>query len=98
MDFHFHPLTTCFLSVPSKIFLVEEQSKGCVTAPAAFLWTQPSALGAFVSAFSCSKLCFTQNFLKAVLIQKCENSIYINLRHINFASLMSQNSQNKSDL
>lgn len=48
----------------------------------------------FVLAFSCSKLCFAQSFLKAVFIQcfHCglqghETNVYINLRHINFAPI-----------
>lgn len=99
MDFHCLLLTTSFLSVPSKMSLAEGQWKGGLAALLPFLGTRSSTLDAFVSACSCLKLCFAQSFLKAALIQCLhrglqghETSIYINLRHTNFASIMSDKS------
>lgn len=92
-------LTASLLSVPSEMSLAEEQWKGGLTALLPFSGILHSTLDPFAPAFSSSKLCFAQGFLKAVLIQcfhcglqEHETRIYINLRHINFASIMSDKS------
>lgn len=97
--FHCLHLIASLLSIPSKMSLAEEQWKEGLTALLPFSGILPSTPNTFAPAFSFSKLCFAQGVLKAVLVQcfYCglqghETSIYINLRHINFASIMSDKS------
>lgn len=92
-------LPPLFFLFPPRCPLLKDSGKGVLQLYCLSWGHVSSTLDAFVLACSCSKLCFAQSFLKAAFIQCLhrglqghETSIYINLRHTNFASIMSDKS------